>query len=258
MKVLSKDETRTRVLIKGTSATQMNLFRRLIINKVPTMAIDTVEISENSSALYDEMLAHRLGLIPLITDLKSYFLTKECKCKGNGCARCTLDLSLEAEGPKIVYADEIKSKDPAIKPAFPKIPIVKLIENQRIRLQAKATLGEGKDHVKHIPALVFYQNFPKIEIGKINNAEVIIQSCPKNLFSKEGKTVIVKNPENCILCKACEDVSEQEIKVSESDKDFILTIEPFGQLDEKEIFKTAAEVLSNQLNELEKEIKKIK
>ena len=100
MTIVTQDEKKSKVLIKGTTATQLNLFRRITINKVPTMAIDTIDISENSSALYDEMLAHRFGLLPLITDLKSYFAIKDCKCEGNGCARCTLDLTLEAEGPK--------------------------------------------------------------------------------------------------------------------------------------------------------------
>ena len=75
IKLLSKKEDGTsKFLISGTSVSILNMYRRLIVNKVPTMAIDTVEIIENSSALYDDMLAHRLGLVVLKTDLDACFI----------------------------------------------------------------------------------------------------------------------------------------------------------------------------------------
>jgi DNA-directed RNA polymerase subunit D len=258
MKILTHDEKKSRILIKGTTATQLNLFRRIIINKVPSMAIDSIDISENSSALYDEMLAHRLGLLPLKTDLKSYFKSEECKCKGNGCARCTLDLTLEAEGPKMVYASDLVSKDPSVIAIHGKTPIVKLLDGQRIKLHAKAIIGTGKSHTKYNPALTFYQNYPTFDIGSVKNADAVIQSCPKKLYQKDGKGLKVSNPELCFLCKACEDISEGNIKVKESSKDFIYTIEPFGQLSAKEIIKEASSEISKQLKALEKEVKSIK
>jgi len=107
------------------------------------MAIEDVEVRKNSSSLYDEMIAHRLGLIPLTTDLKSYNLPSECKCEGKGCARCQLVLTLSAKGPGIVYSSSLKSKDPKVKPVFDNFPIVKLLKGQEIELEATATLGTG-------------------------------------------------------------------------------------------------------------------
>src|SRR3972149_11609867 len=85
--ILNEEKKNKKVtfLVKGTSVSYVNTIRRLIMNEVPTMAIEDVEIRKNSSILYDEIIAHRLGLIPLTTDLKSYNLPDKCKCEGKGC-----------------------------------------------------------------------------------------------------------------------------------------------------------------------------
>ena len=135
-RLLDKNEDKKTIsfALKGTDVTFANLLRRYIIDKVYTMAIEEVEFKEHSSALYDEMVAHRLGLIPLSTDLKSYDPIKKCKCGGEGCNRCTLKLTLKSDGPKTVYASEIKSKDPKVKPIYPKMPIVKILKDQKIEV----------------------------------------------------------------------------------------------------------------------------
>jgi len=105
------------------------------------MAIDEVTFIENGSALYDEIIANRLGLIPLETDLESYFEKSKCKCKGAGCARCQLTLTLNKTGPCMVYAEDLKSKDPKIKPVYPKTPIVKLLDGQTLKFEAVAIIA---------------------------------------------------------------------------------------------------------------------
>lgn len=258
LKSLSNEKGRIIFLAKGTNPTEMNTIRRMIINKVPTMAMDSIEFIENSSALYNEMLAHRLGLIVLKTDLDSYFIQEKCKCKGVGCARCTLNLTLEAEGPCTVYANQIKSKDPKVIPVYGKTPIVKLLENQKIKLIATAKLGTGKEHIKFSPGIMFYKGYPEIKIGKIQNAKEVYEICPRKVYKLEGSQLKIADQENCILCKACVDASDKQIQVEASEKDFIITIEPFGQLTPREIVENACDVISEQVKELEEEIKKIK
>ncbi|MBW2994491.1 DNA-directed RNA polymerase subunit D, partial [Candidatus Woesearchaeota archaeon] len=190
IQMLNKDKKtgRVDVLLKNTTAALANTIRRTIIDSVPTMAIEEVEFRKNDSVLYDEILAHRLGLIPLKTDLKSYMLPENCKCKGEGCARCTLKLILKAKGPGTVYASDIKSKDPKIKPVYPKMIIVKLLKGQELELEATAILGHGNDHVKFSPGLVWFNAEPKITVT--NKAELIEkykEKFPMDVFDKNGK-----------------------------------------------------------------------
>jgi DNA-directed RNA polymerase subunit D len=145
------------VSISGIDTAYANTLRRLMGFEVPVMAIEDVEFRKNTSILYDESVAHRLGLVPLSTDLKAYDMPKDCKCKGIGCASCTVKLTLKSEGPCTVYASDIKSKDPAIKPIYGKMPIAKLLEGQEIELEATAVLGQGKEHSKWCPGLIFYK-----------------------------------------------------------------------------------------------------
>ena len=80
--------------ISEINEVEANTIRRLMITETPVMAIDEVEIQKNDSALYDEILAHRLGLVPLKTNPKSYILSEKCTCKGEGCAKCQTTLTI--------------------------------------------------------------------------------------------------------------------------------------------------------------------
>ncbi|MBN2112287.1 DNA-directed RNA polymerase subunit D, partial [Candidatus Woesearchaeota archaeon] len=229
---------------------------------VPTMAIEDVEFSKNNSVLYDEIIAHRLGLLPLTTDLKSYTLASKCKCKGEGCARCTVKMTVKSKGVGYVYASEIKSKDPKIKPAYPKTPIVKLIKGQEIEAIATAQLGTGKEHAKWSPCLAYYKYKPVIDIdaAKCTNAQEVAESCPADIFEvKNGKLAVKKdNLLNCHLCGACaEAAANNSVKLNESEKDFVFYVEPWGQLSVKEIVTKAAEIFEEQLEEFEESLKKV-
>src|SRR3989339_1802678 len=179
IRVLSneKEEGKLSFIAKDITPAFANTLRRIIADEVPTMAIEDVEFQKNNSILYDEMIAHRLGLIPLKTDLKSYNLPSECKCEGKGCNRCQLKLVLKAtKGSGTVYASELKSKDPAVKPVYGDMPIVKLLKGQTLELEATAVLGTGKSHIKWSPGHVWYKYKPIVEItGDVKNPEAIIE-----------------------------------------------------------------------------------
>lgn len=256
-----KDKYHMTFALKGTTPAYANTIRRLILERVPTMAIEDVEFHDNSSILYDEIIAHRLGLIPLTTDLKTYNLQSECNCKGAGCARCTVTFSLEAKGPKIVYASEMQTSDPAVKPVYPNTPIVKLLKNQEIKFVAKAVLGVGIDHAKWSPGHVFYKYTPVITIMKeCDNCEECVKSCPKAILAmKSGKLVVDKDKLlDCHLCGACVDACQKKgIRLGENDDSFIFTLESFGQLECKEILESVMKVFDSQLDELKEAVEKL-
>ncbi|MBW2980215.1 DNA-directed RNA polymerase subunit D [Candidatus Woesearchaeota archaeon] len=252
-----KEAGKLSFILKGSTPAFANALRRLITEEVPVMAIEDVELRKNNSILYDEMVAHRLGLVPLTTDLKSYNLPRKCKCKGEGCARCQLKMTLKAKGPAVVYASDIKSKDSAIKPVYPKLQIVKLLKGQDVEVEATAMLGQGKEHMKWSPGLVYYKYKPSIELGSVKNPESVVEACPVDIFElKEGKLTINKDKLlSCHLCEACVDADEG-IKLNYDNTEFVFYVESWGQLDPKKMVIEAAKLLGEQLDELASDIAK--
>jgi DNA-directed RNA polymerase subunit D len=254
---LNKDKTtgKSAFLLKEVNPAFANMLRRAMMENVPTMAIDTVEFRENSSVLYDEIVAHRLGLVPLSTDLKSYTLPAQCKCKGEGCARCTLKLTLKAKGPCTVYASDIKSKDPKVKPVYGDMPLVKLLKGQELEFEATATLGQGKQHVKWSPGLVWYTYEPSITVNNDSPKFAEFKSkYPPQIFDKSGK--IDKKLITTALADACDGVCPDVVKIEYNPNNFLFTIEPWGQLDSKEIAQAAADIILESLTEFEDKLGK--
>ena len=256
IQVLNNKDNKLSFLIKGINPPLTNALRRTIIAEVPVLAIDEVEFQKNTSALYDEILAHRLGLIPLKTDLKSYNLKDECKCKGKGCASCQTELTIKAVGPVTVYARDIKSKDPKIVPVHPDMPIVKLLKGQKLEVDMIPSLGKGRDHSKYIPALAFYRGYPEI---KIKDAKAIegAKVCPTDVYKVEDGKIKIIDEKKCILCMACVDATDGKIEITGSEKDFIFFLESWGQLTSKEIMTKAFDVLDSKLDSFNEQLAKL-
>ncbi|MBD3247656.1 hypothetical protein GF378_03505, partial [Candidatus Pacearchaeota archaeon] len=127
----------------------INAIRRYV-NQIPILAIDEVEISKNGSALYDEVVAHRTGLVPLKME--------KGKTKNS---TATLKLSSKKEGS--VKSGEIKG---SVEPVYDDIPITFLDKNQEIELVANVRAGKGVEHVKFSPGLLFYRNITEISLDK--------------------------------------------------------------------------------------------
>lgn len=240
--------------LSGVSIPFVNSLRRVILEEVPTMAIETVEISENSSALYDEMLGHRLGLIPLTTDLVSYTLPEDCDCNGEGCAKCSCKMTLQASTEGYVSSEELKSKDKGIRPAFGRIPITKLIKDQKVELIATAILGRGKEHAKWSPGHAYYHVKPTLTIQK--HDKETYEALPPKYFDYKNKKIVLKD-EYATDLTVLDSLVETfpDVFTLKIDKDsFILYIESWGQLEPDMILTQALTILEQKIDTFAKQL----
>lgn len=248
-KVLVEEDLEKTFVIEGVNDAFVNELKRVAASQVPIMAIEDIYFIDNNSALYDEILAQRLGLVPLTT-AKEYVLKSECKCKGKGCALCRAKLILKIKGPKKVYAMDLEAKDPKVKPVYPEMLIVELLEGQEIDLEAHAYLGTGEEHAKWSPCLAYYQRYPKISINQKNvDAKVVIEHCPSDVFEMDGKGLKVKNLINCNLCKSCEDRTSGAIRINGEEGKYIFTIESWGSSSPKDILKQSVSIVKSKIKE---------
>ncbi|MEM3637518.1 MAG: DNA-directed RNA polymerase subunit D [Conexivisphaerales archaeon] len=153
IKVIEKDDVHVKVRFEGYGRSYINALRRISLAEVPVLAIDDVVILENTSPVYDEIVAHRLGLIPLLTPVDKYPLPEECDCHNpSGCPKCRVMIVLDASAsniPRTVFSGELVSpEDPSIRPVSDKIPIVKLAPNQKLKVECYARMGRGREHAK--------------------------------------------------------------------------------------------------------------
>ena len=142
LEIINENEQKVSVKIKGVPIQYANALRRICLNGVPIYAVESVDVLENSSVLADEGVAHRVGLIPLKTDLQS---SKD----GNESDKVmfTLDSGVSDETRTILSGD-LKSQDPNVIPTSDVIPIVTLAPGQSLKIEAYARLGKGTEHAK--------------------------------------------------------------------------------------------------------------
>jgi DNA-directed RNA polymerase subunit D len=252
--IIRKQENIIHFLAEGLDVAFANALRRTMLTRLPAMAIDEVLVLENTSVMYDEMLAHRMGLVPLVTDLESYNLPEECDCEGKGCSLCQCTLTLEKQAGDeevIVYSRDLSSQDPKVVPALGEIPLVKLAPNQRLIIEAYARLGKGVENAKFQPvSTVSYKYVPIVEVNKdkCNQCGDCVKVCPKNILLVEGDTIATQNTLDCSLCEACVEVCEPgAITIDSKKNSFLFKVESTGALSPEEIVEKSAEILKERI-----------
>lgn len=235
MKIINKKDDQI-VFTAEIEDSLANAIRRYF-NHIPILAINEVEISKNDSPLYDETIAHRLGLIPLKMD-KAFKEPVKIKL---------------ASKDNFVYSKDLKGA----KPAFETIPITSLKKGQELELTGTAISKTGSDHSKFSPGLIFYRNIVDVNIDKDCPKEVV-GVCPKNILKSNNGKVTVTDSSKCDMCEACVDFCKKQGKNSitlKPTKELLVTIESFGQLPIKDIFKKSIDSLKKDLNEISKKVK---
>ncbi len=266
IQILDKNDDFMRFIVRETNVPFVNALRRIMLTEVPTMAIDEIVILENSSILNDEILAHRMGLVPLKTDLDSYDLPEECKCESElGCNLCRSNLTLEAEAKNktiTVYSGELKPENPNITPVSDKIPLVRLAPDQRLNLEAYARLGKGKKHAKWQPvSMCTYVYLPEVKIDseRCDGCGKCVKVCPEEIFIETDQGIKTQKVIECTLCMDCVDACLQDppaVDISWDEKAFIFKIESTGALPVERIVIEAAKILDKKIKDFSKQVKK--
>jgi DNA-directed RNA polymerase subunit D len=287
-KIQEIEDNYLKFIVSDTSPSFVNTLRRVLVANIPKMAIEDVEFHlgpirdntgkefESISPLFDEIIAHRLGLIPIPTDLSLYSYRDECDCKGEGCPNCTIMYTLNKKGPCTVYSGDLEPLgDTKFRISNDLIPLVKLGENQALLIYATAELGTGKKHSKWQPTSgVGYKYYPKIEINNklITDDKVIdecIAICPRNILGRKGKDLVVEGKvDDCTLCDSCIEICEKfakddkksktAIKITNFEDKFIFKFETDGSINAKDAFEFALKYLEDKFNDFREQVSKLK
>ncbi|MCC7553445.1 MAG: DNA-directed RNA polymerase subunit D [Methanobacteriaceae archaeon] len=253
IEVKSQNDDELVLIIRDAEIPFVNAIRRSAMMSVPKIAIEDVNIIRNDSSMFNEVLAHRLGLTPLVSSLKhveGMALADECDCN-DFCPKCGVAFSLNAVGPKEVYSKDLISSDSKIKPVYDTIPLVKLKEGEELKIEAVAKLGLGKDHAKWMPTTVCaYKQYPEITFNE--NVEIdydCADACPRGILKgdRRSKKIKILDIEDCSMCKSCVRASVNNyINVGYQENNFIFKIETDGSMTPKEVLLKACDELGEK------------
>ncbi len=247
---IDEEDGKLRFVVKDSSPAMMNAIRRISMNQIPVLAIEDVGIIENSSALFDEIVAQRLGQIPLVFDPKKFDAREECDCE-EGCVNCEAKFTLQKEGPGKVYSGDIVSESDDVEILYDGIPITELDENQEIELEATAIVSIGEDHSKHQAAISSYQYYPIIDVDQEeltdDEKEECVEVCPRNVFEVDDGKLKIVDEKRCTLCKECvQETDFDGITVTSDEEKFIFKIESVSSLNPEDILEKTAEILDGK------------
>ena len=232
-----------RFQLSNSSIAFANALRRVMIAEVPTFAIEHVQYNQNTSPLPDEFIAHRLGLIPLVSDnIDKMSFSEECTCEGNGCPRCqvlfycnvtcteeTYEVTTNDLKPfKLDYGPEYQEYydlgDKIVPAQLPAIPgqepepilIAKLGIGQTLSFVATAVKGIGRVHAKwspvcccayHQPPEKFIINHARLSECSDSLLKRVVSVCPKKIFKRDPgeSSISTVHEEDCIYCQQCQE-----------------------------------------------------
>ena len=270
--------------LSQTDPSIANALRRVMMAEVPTMAIDKVEILQNTTVLHDDFLAHRLGLIPLISRHagfrtnqnggEDYEYNRDCSCLGE-CPNCTatfeLNVKCEGEECKVTTKDLIPefaaSKCTVAGKEGEEVLLVKMRKGQHLRLRASAQKGIGKEHAKWNPCCTAVLRYEPLVVlnEKVYNTlttdqrEFFVNACSHKLSKPypedERPYACVETDEAsaCMVCLDCEGQLREYnglARVGEKKDIFHFAVESTGALKPEVIVNRGIEVLQRKIKEV--------
>lgn len=292
IKFMSSDDELLVFDISGINAAVANAFRRILLSEVPTMAIEKVKVFQNTSIIADEVLAHRLGLLPIRADPRKFeyeyenggvpsekntlVFTLDVECTRNPDAHENDPVESQFNNANIYSKDLIwvpqgkqakKFKDTPVRMVHDDIVVVKMRPGQKVEIEMQCTKGIGKTHAKWSPvSTASYRLLPEIsftEEVKGKEAADLVNKCPMNVFDIEDmgsySRAKVANARNCSMCRECirEGDAADKIKLQRVRDHFIFSIESTGIYTPVELFRECVQVLAEKcqhvLNQLQED-----
>ena len=238
---IERGEREARFLVRGLTPAFANGIRRAMVADVPTFSVDSVRFIENSSVMFDEMIALRLGLVPLTTPLDDYEPGE------------TATLAIDVEGPATAYSGDIESSDELVRPADERIPIIELKENQRLEAQFDAVLDSGKNHAKHQGGVaVGYRHLQRVEVvgdaGEFDDEEPNILRGV--IETEDGELVATDEFDNDLTNR----YPGKEVEVTDVPGAFVFHVETDGSFSVDELVARAADSIGDRAAELEEKV----
>ena len=268
IEIVEMEDTRAKFILKNSSPAMANALRRTMLQDIPKMAIDKVDFHlgpimqddkeyESVTSLFDEIIAHRLGLVPVPTT-DQFTFQKDCSCGGVGCPGCSIMYSLNKVGPGTVLSgDLLPLGDSTLKVKDEFIPIVELTDSQAVLIYATAVMGTAKQHVKWQAAFgVGYSYMPAIEIDAAKAADsdvrdYAVKSYPGLFKVEDGKLVVDDIYRASRYGKAIQQdpVLQDVVSIDWDDSNFIFKFETDGSLTAQQVLDKAVEILEATASE---------
>jgi DNA-directed RNA polymerase subunit D len=224
------------VLVTDMNISLANAIRRSV-GEIPILAVDECDIYKNDSVLYDEIISHRVGLIPL----------KNQKMGPNDVVEMKLKVKCKGEDTEVLSGSLVGDV------VYPTMPLVLLGDGQELELVARARVGKGINHAKFMPGLAYYKHLPKIKLSAEGEKQTELVDLYPDVFESFGEKIRVKNAAACDLDQ--EDAENfPGVEISFDDQ-LVFTVESWGQVDAPSIFTEACKALKDNLSEVSKAIK---
>ncbi|KAG9275382.1 DNA-directed RNA polymerases I and III subunit RPAC1 [Astyanax mexicanus] len=279
LNIAHMDENTLEFDMVGIDAAIANAFRRILLAEVPTMAIEKVFIYNNTSIIQDEILAHRLGLVPIKADPRLFEYRNAGDEEGTEIDTIQLQLKIkctrntraakDSSDPKELYLNHmVYSKDitwvpignqadvfgdSKIGPVHDDILLAQLRPGQELDIVMHCVKGIGKDHAKFSPvATASYRLLPEITLLQTVEGEKAerLKRCfsagvieVENINGEQVAKVVNSRLDTCSREVLRHDDLKNLVKIGRVRDHFIFSVESTGILPPEVLVSEAINVL---------------